>query len=293
MENEVFIEKDEKPVQTNGNADSDDVEIKEETKQSDDSSEEKFTAVEIEDVPNTEGGVTNSTEEDVITTQPTSYPVSPYEDVYRSGNFGITLGKVNQPRGLKWAFAHMGLTSLMLLFTVIGTGLVSEYYNSKILRDLALGFTWTNSLFGVISGLLTVHFFRNLKKLRRPYAILMTVRFLAIFNWILLMFSFIFVLIIVVSQGPKAYPGAAITTAITKAVFGIIAAIAVIELVVSFTFVCSPAMSELCEMCSCCGPCCIYSKGEEIAPGVPNPPSQERWEMVALILYQVHKELNE
>eukprot|EP00794_Sanderia_malayensis_P019566 gene19566-21497_t len=297
MENEVFNEKEEIIVQADVNAARKDAEREEETRKSDHGSQEKLTTVEIEIDGLSNGEERDQTgknsSENVITTQPSANFSSTYEDVYRSGNFGLTLGKVNQARGLKWAFAHMGLTSSMLLLSIIGTGLLMEYYNVKLLRDLAIGFTWSNSILGVLSGALAVYFFRNLKKLRQPYAMLMTVRFMAVFNWVLLMLSLIFVMLIAASKGQKAYPGPTSTAAITKTVYAIICIIVIIELVVSFVFVFSPACSEFCDACSCCGgECCIYSEGEEIADGVPNPPSQERWQMVALILQEFHSRID-
>ena len=229
--------------------------------------------------------------EHVITTQPPSTQELGYEDVYRGGNFGLTLGKVNQGRGLKWAFTHFGLSVLMLILTIVGTALLVEYYNSNVLRSLAIGFTWSNSLFGVLSGVSAVFFFRRLTKLRRPYAFLMLVRFMAIFNWVFLLFSIIFVPIIIASKGEKAFSASTGTVAVIKAIYIIIVAAVVIELVVSFSFVCSPSWSDACDSCSCCGACCIYKEGEEIAPGIPNPPSQERWEMVALALQECQSRL--
>ena len=229
--------------------------------------------------------------EHVITTQPTATQELAYEDVYRGGNFGVTLGKVNQGRGLKWAFTHLGLSVLMLLLTIVGTALLVEYYNSNILRSLAIGFTWSNSLFGVLSAASAVFFFRRLTKLRRPYAFLMLVRFMAIFNWVFLLFSIIFVPIIIASKGEKAFTASTQTVAVIKAAYILLVAAVAIELVVSFSFVCSPSWSDACDSCSCCGACCIYTEGDEIAPGIPNPPSQERWEMVALALQECQSRL--
>ena len=148
---------------------------------------DNLMAIDNEGFPNNEvdDRTSQDSREHVITTQPNSDESIDYEDVYRAGNFGVTLGKVSQTRGLKWAVVHMGLTMTMLLLTVIGTALLVEYYKVAVLRGLAIGFTWSNSIVGLLSGILAVFFFRRLTKLRRPYAFLMTVRFMAIINWVL------------------------------------------------------------------------------------------------------------
>lgn len=266
-----------------------------EAMQNENSDQENLTAI------NTTEGFSNSacddrtsldSTEQVITTQPNSQqqPVT-YEDTYRTGNFGITIGKVSQTRGLKWALVHMGLTVIMLLLTVIGTALLAEYYNSNVLRGLAVGFTWSNSIVGVLSGILAVFFFRRLTRMKRPYAFLMAVRFMAIINWVLLLFSLVFVPIIIASKGEKAFSASGATIAVIKTVYILFVAALAVEMVVSFSFVCSPVWSDACDSCSCCGACCIYTEGEEIAPGVPNPPSQERWQMVALVLREFHEQM--
>ena len=263
--------------------------------QVDNSDHENLTTITTEGLSNSgcDDRASLGSTEQVITTQPKSQQPITYEDTYRAGNFGITLGKVSRTRGLKWALVHMGLTVLMLLLTVIGTALLAEYYNSKILRGLAVGFTWSNSIIGVLSGVLAVFFFRRLTTMRRPYAFLMTVRFMAIINWVLLLFSLVFVPIIIASKREKAFSASSATTAAIKAVYILFVAALAVEMIVSFSFVCSPGWSDACDSCSCCGACCIYTEGEEIAPGVPNPPSQERWQMVALALQEFHAELED
>ena len=255
-------------------------------------SNEKSVAIDME-FANEEKTNSVDSKENVVTTEPLSAGSLTYEDAYRAGNFGITLGKVDQTRGFKWALVHMGLTSLMMLLTIVGTGLVVEYYKGKLLGNLAIGFTWINSLFGIASALLAWHFFRNLKKMHRPYAFLMGVRFMAIFNWTLLLLSVIFVSLIAASDRVKAFTGSDAIVTLIKAAYTIIIIIMIVEMVVSFSFLCSPKWSELCNVCSCCGPCCIYSEGEEVAPGEPNPPSQETWQLVAYFLEGFQSRLEE
>ena len=183
-----------------------------------------------------------------------------YDDVYRTGNFGMFFGKINRSRGFKWMYAHLFLTSLILFFTIIITGLLNGYfrYNMGKTCDVILGFLWTNSLIGLISGLSNFYFIRNYDKLQKPLRFLLLVRFFAILNFTALCMSFLIGTLLLDAK----YDGVATTpTVMTKLVFSIIYIIIDIEMVVMLSFACIPN----CQGC-CCPKYCVFEEGEYLAP---------------------------
>ena len=168
--------------------------------------------------------------------------------------------------------------------------MLKYYYGINILSELAMGFTWAIWALGASCAAVGLYFFMKLKTLRRPFALFMTVRFLAIFTWTAILLGITFVLIILNSR--RNMLGTESDIAGMKTIYSFIAIIMILELVISFMFVCGASCAEICNMCMCCEMYCIYSEGQEIAPGVANPPSQQKWEQVATVMQAVNKELN-
>lgn len=214
----------------------------------------------------------------------------PYEKVYRTGNFGEKLGMVNQENGLRWMKIHTACMALMFIFNIIGSVMLKYYYGINILSNLAMGLTWAIWVLGASCAAVGLYFFMNLKTLRRPFALFMTMRFFAIFTWTAVLLGITFVLIILGSK--KNMLGTESEIAGMKTIYSFIAIIMILEMVISFMFVCGPSCADICKICMCCEMYCIYSEGQEIAPGVANPPSQQRWEQAATVLQAVNKELN-
>jgi len=232
-------------------------------------------------------------EEIAITEQPVNTPIDkPYEEVYRTGNFGIVLGKLNIRLARKWMIAHSICTLAIFILTIIGTILLNKFYTGGTFTNIVLSITYLSSIFGVSSAAVGGYFFWNMKILSRPYAVFMTLRFLAIINWVFVFIGIFLVLVVIVSaNNPKnryVWIATSSEIAASKAIYIIMLILMLVEMVVSFTFVSSPGCSDVCNECSCCGPCCMYEAGEEIAPGVANPPSQDTWMEVARVAMQVN-----
>ena len=79
-----------------------------------------------------------------------------YEDVYRSGNFGIKFGRIEPFMSLRWAYVNVSLALLILLVTIIASAgeLGSSHCKLETIfsRDTFLGLLWMNSFMGVVSG---------------------------------------------------------------------------------------------------------------------------------------------
>ena len=185
-----------------------------------------------------------------------------YEDVYRSGNFGIQFGRIAPFMSLRWAYINLSLALLILLVTIIASavelGSSPCKLDSLVTWSTFLGLLWMNSFMGVVSGILNIYFFRNLQYLRKPFACLMSVKLLAGWNvfvftfYILFFWAFLFC----------AYPVG------TKLLFAFLYILAIMGYCVQWSFLCKP-QDPLC----CCPDYRIFVDGEEIAPGQPDPPA--------------------
>ena len=198
-----------------------------------------------------------------------------YEDVYRTGNFGIRIGRVNLTRGKRWLMAHAACALFMFVFTLIATVLL-KHFTVAVFKNFVLGYSWAASLLGVSSAALGAYFFLRLPMLSHPYAVLMTFRFLAVFNWIAnLAFGWLFTILIALADKEKFVGLSDTGIGFLKAVCVGITIIMILEMVISFAFVFAwwgfcPAFPDLCK---CCAESCVYDQGQEIAPGVLDPPS--------------------
>ena len=213
-----------------------------------------------------------------------------YEDIYRSGNFGIALGRVNTKIGKQWILVHAIISSLILTLTISGNVLLKKYYTVSVLDDLAIAFTWCISILSLISTVIGLYLFQNLKGIGYPYRILMTLRFSAIFTNVFILFAVIFVAIILASKTEKAFIGETEATGI-KANYGLMMILFIFGMFSNTAFSCNACGGACCNDCGC-GEWCIYSEGEELAPGVPNPPSTAKFQMAAAVLQGVSDELD-
>ena len=213
-----------------------------------------------------------------------------YEDIYRSGNFGIALGRVNTNIGKRWMLLHAIISSLILILTISGNVLLKKYYTVSILDDLAIAFTWCISILSMISTIIGLYLFQNLKVIGYPYRILMTLRFSAVFTNIFILFAVIFVAVILASKTEKAFIGETEATGI-KANYGLMMILFIFGMFSNTAFSCNACGGACCNDCGC-GQWCIYSEGEELVPGVPNPPSTAKFQMVAAVLQSVSDELD-
>ena len=209
-----------------------------------------------------------------------------YENVYRTGNFGVMLGKINLRRAKKWTNTHLLCSIVIFLLAITGHILLDAYY-PKNFRRVIISLIWTSALLGICSAGLATYFFRHIHNLSRPYAVYMSMRFLITINWVFVCFGVIFAGITptIVSTD---WAGTNSALAATKAVYWMLFLLMLIELVVSFSLVSGPNCSAVCNECSCCGACCVYEEGEMIAPGVANPPSQEKMIKVAEIAMAIN-----
>ena len=213
-----------------------------------------------------------------------------YEDIYRSGNFGIALGKVNTNIGKRWILVHAIISSLVLILTISGNVLLKKYYTVSVLDDLAIAFTWCISILSLISTVIGLYLFRNLKVIGYPYRFLMALRFSAVFTNVFILFAVIFVAIILASKTEKAFIGETEASGI-KANYGLMMLLFIFGMFSNTAFSCNACGGACCNDCGC-GEWCIYSEGEELAPGVPNPPCTTKFQMAAAVLQGASDELD-
>ena len=210
-----------------------------------------------------------------------------YEDMYRTGNFGVLLGKVNSTRAKRWLLVHASCTTLMFLLTITGSSLLKYYIPHPFFKSAILGYTWTASSLGVISAAVGAYFFWRLPMLSRPFALLMIFRLLVVLNWIVnLSFGWVFT-IVIVNAGEEMFFGLSKSgIGFLKFTYAVITILMLVECVVSHAFVFHwwNCCSGFPDVCKCCSPWCVYDKGEEIAPGVPNPPSSRYFFLAAQAL---------
>jgi len=237
----------------------------------------------------------------VITEQPSSVQgnrgESKYLDEYRVGNFGVTLGKLDLGIGKRWNLVLCVSSLLSLVLTICGHIVLSKNtVSNSIIIELALAFTWCTCILTILLTLSLFYINRKLPSLNHPYAVLIWTRFIAIFNCIFISFTMIFVGIIIgIPSDNKTYVnrGEDNASVAVKAIYALLLIIDFVIFIGSCTVTSSVACAVCCDELSCCGHWCMYGEGTELAPGVPDPPSQEKWALCVDILGGVHKGLED
>ncbi|EDO39705.1 predicted protein [Nematostella vectensis] len=213
-----------------------------------------------------------------------------YEDVYRTGNFGIMLGKVDIPIGKKWVIAQAMRSALLLVMTLAGTILLAEHYPIAVLRDLAVSFAWVATIFASMTTVEGVYFFWWIEKNQHPYAWLMVLRYTAVVSFVVnCLPSWLFACLIAGSNTEKFVGLSGTEVALVKGVWCGVIILEMLEGFLCWAFLWNPRWTTLSD---CCKTCCIYRPGEEIAPGVPDPPSQQKMARMAVVALAVHNAIN-
>ena len=240
---------------------------------------EEKTTVDIDMEQKSEAGVSDLNKAAIFTELP-SADNPRYEDVYRSGNFGIKFGRIEPFISLRWAYVNVSLALLILLVTIIASAVELGSSDCKLetilSRDTFLGLLWMNSFMGLVSGILNIYFFRNLQYLRKPFACLMSVKCLAGWNVFVFTCYILFLWVFLFCDYPVG----------TKLLFAFLYILAIMGYCVQWSFLCKP-QDPLC----CCPDYRIFVDGEEIAPGQPDPPALAYLESCVSVGHALNKQL--
>ena len=156
--------------------------------------------------------------------------------MYRTGNFGIRIGKVNVAKGKRWLMAHVGCALFMFFLSVTVTALL-KHYTVSFFKHGVMGYTWTATLLELSSAALGAYFFWRLLKLSRPLAVLMSFRLLAVFSWMANFFFGWFTIVNELADNEKFVGLSDSGIGFLKAICWGITIIMFLETVISFAFV--------------------------------------------------------
>ena len=100
--------------------------------------------------------------------QPSS---SDFIDQYRSGNFGMKLGKLIIPKYQKWTKRSLYMSMLSLILTIFGQVTVSFNFNrneNSVLQKIYAGFAWTSAILWVIYAWVNMYHAFRFQQLEHP-----------------------------------------------------------------------------------------------------------------------------
>lgn len=196
-----------------------------------------------------------------------------YEDVYRSGNFGVTLGRINTTVGKKWMLFHAITSSLTFILTISGNILLAKYYTIILLSDYTIFATWFVSVLSLIATVIGFYLFSNLETIGCPYRMLIILRALSTATLFFILCTIPNIVGIIFD--PKLQVGfidEAAAIAI-KTNYGLILILFVFCIVSNYVILTYWSGWF-------CGKCNIYIEGEELAPGVLDPPSNKKFRLI-------------
>ena len=149
------------------------------------------------------------------------------------------------------------------------------------------GFCWTSTLLWPLYATINLWYISSLPKLKNPLSLLIKTRYLFLVTFILAFIT----LIIIVLYACGIFLGTVWSSTetmktVTGSVLGAQGAVNFMGVFVMCFFNAGPVMAERWKPC-CCGSC-PWAPGEELAPGVPNPVSLEKWIKVAKVVEKVN-----
>ena len=192
-----------------------------------------------------------------------------YEDVYRSGNFGVTLGRINTTIGKKWMLFHAITSSLTFILTISGNILLAKYYTIILLTNSTIFTTWCFSVLSLTATVIGFYLFSNLETIEYPYRMLITLR--ALSTAALFFIACTVPNILGIIFDPKLQVGFINEAAVIpiKTNYGLILILFVFSVVSNYAILTYWNGWF-------CGKCNMYIEGEELAPGVLDPPSNKK-----------------
>ena len=162
-------------------------------------------------------------------------------------------------------------------------------YNYRDFMKWYRGFCWACALSWPLYATLNLWYITTLHRLKNPLSLLIKLRYLFLVTFIV---AFLSLFIIVIYAAGLLLGTVCIwsSTEIMRTVTGsaLIAqgAVNLMGVVAMCNFNSGPALSKRWNPC-CCGSC-PWAPGEELAPGVPNPVSLEKWIKVAEVAERVN-----
>lgn len=183
--------------------------------------------------------------------------------MYQQGNFGVKLGRIRHEMVLKTSKMLIISGGVYIILLIVATAT----FHAQGLTLIYINPTWIIPVMVIAGGVTCMWYAKTLHKLVKPLSLLMLIRYMMIFTYILELLAF-FLHIVVIAQ---AFGVANPNWGFLKVFSGLIAvSLTVLDVVLFWMTIGSINKKSENYLDKCC--CCMgFETGTELAPDVPDP----------------------